>query len=253
MSDRLARFRTFQALHVPGDPVIIVNAWDAGSARAVAGAGAAAIATGSLGVAAAHGSADGEQLPLDLVLANAARVVAAVDLPVSVDFEGGYGEAPEQVAGNVARLVETGAVGCNFEDQRIGGGGVHPIADQAARIAAIAGATGRNFFLNARTDLFLQAPIDMHAALLAEAIDRGQAYEQAGADGFFVPGLVDLALIERLCAALALPVNAIWRQGVPPVADLAAAGVARVSYGPGPYRATMQALGDLAATAILWR
>src|SRR4051812_4453234 len=104
------KFDAFVALHVPGRPLVLFNAWDAGSAAAVAKAGAAAIATGSWSVAAAHGLADREALPLELALANARRIVAAVALPVTIDFEGGYAEAPGQVAANVAELAATGAI-----------------------------------------------------------------------------------------------------------------------------------------------
>ena len=131
-SEKAARFAS---LHVPGDPVILYNAWDAGSAKAVAEAGASAIATGSASVAAAHGFHDAEALPLELALANAERVVAAVDLPVTIDFEGGYAVDAEPLAANMKRLAATGAIGCNFEDQVVGGEGLHSIALQSDRIA----------------------------------------------------------------------------------------------------------------------
>src|SRR4051812_34460705 len=150
--------RLFASLHRPGEPVILYNAWDAGSARIVAEAGAKAIATGSASVAAAHGFHDAEALPLELALANAARVVAAVDLPVTIDFEGAYSSDPAKAAANVARLQATGAVGCNFEDQAIDGEGLHPVEAQAERIRAIRSAVGADLFLNARTDIFLKAP-----------------------------------------------------------------------------------------------
>src|SRR5687768_9661741 len=130
------KFRLFAALHRPGDPIILYNAWDAGSARAVAEAGAKAIATGSASVAAAHGFQDAEALPLELALANSARVAAAVELPVSIDFEGAYAVEPGGVAANMASLAETGAIGCNFEDQVVGGEGLHSVEAQAARIRA---------------------------------------------------------------------------------------------------------------------
>ena len=114
------KYAAFAALHVPGDPLILYNIWDAGSAKAVAEAGAKAIATGSASVAGAHGYADAETLPLELAIAGVERIVAAVELPVTVDFEGGYAVEPELVGRNVAMLAEAGAVGCNFEDQVIG-------------------------------------------------------------------------------------------------------------------------------------
>jgi len=235
--------RLFASLHRPGDPVILYNAWDSGSAQAVAEAGAKAIATGSASVAAAHGFHDAEALPLDLALANAARVVASVDLPVTIDFEGCYALAPEPVGANVARLAATGAIGCNFEDQVIGGEGLHPVAFQAERIRSARAAAGPDFFLNARTDIFLKAKAEAHdAAKVDEALERARAYAQAGASGFFAPGLADLVLLERLCAASPLPVNFMAFPGAPPAAEVASAGVARISHGPFPYRLAMKAL-----------
>src|ERR1700712_968979 len=183
-----SKFESFAALHVPGDPVILFNAWDAGSAKAVAEAGARAIATGSASVAGAQGYKDAESLPLDLALANAERVVAAVDLPVTIDFEGAYAVAPDETGANAAKLAATGAIGCNFEDQVIGGGGLHPTALQAERIRAIRAAIGPDFFINARTDIFIQAkPVTHDSAMVEAALARANAYAEAGASGIFVP------------------------------------------------------------------
>ena len=242
--------RAFAALHRPGDPVILYNAWDAGSAKAVAEAGAKAIATGSASVAAAHGFHDAEALPLELALANAARVAAAVELPVTIDFEGAYALEPEGVAANMKRLAGTGAIGCNFEDQVIGGDGLHPVAAQAARIRAAREAVGPDFFINARTDVFLKAKSASHdAAKVEEALERARAYAEAGASGVFVPGLVDLDLLARVCAGSPLPVNFMAFPGAPEAAAVAKAGVARISHGPFPYRQAMKALKE-AAEAI---
>lgn len=240
-----AKFQEFARLHVRGDPVVLYNCWDAGSAAAAERAGAKAVATGSAPVATALGYKDGQDVPIDVALESARRICAATSLPVSIDFEGGYATAPDQVAANVVRLKDTGAIGCNFEDQIIGGEGLHPIAFQVERIAAIRVAVGAEMFLNARTDLFLKAPRDTHdAAMLDEAIDRAKAFADAGASGFFAPGLVDPTLIERLCAAVALPVNIIALPGAPDRAALANAGVARISYGPLPYKAALAAFED---------
>ncbi len=241
----------FAALHVPGTPLILYNAWDAGSAKMVAQAGARAIATGSASVAAAHGFADAEALPIELALANAGRVVAAVALPVTIDFEGGYAVAPEALAANVARLQATGAVGCNFEDQLVGGEGLHPIAFQAERIRAIRAAVGADFFINARTDIFLQAKPDRHDdAKVDSALERAAAYAEAGASGLFVPGLADLRLLGRVCAASTLPVNFMAFPGAPSPAEVAAAGVARISHGPFPHLLAMKALKEAALAAM---
>lgn len=242
--------RSFAALHRPGDPVILYNVWDSGSARAVAEAGAKALATGSASVAAAHGFDDAEALPLELALANAGRIAAAVELPVTIDFEGAYAADPEGAAANVRRLAGTGAIGCNFEDQVIGGEGLYPIEAQSARIRAARAAAGPDFFLNARTDIFLKTRAATHApAAIEEAIARARAYAEAGASGFFVPGLVDLGQLRQVCEASPLPVNFMAFPGAPEAPAVAAAGVARISHGPFPYRLAMRALKE-AAEAI---
>src|SRR3954471_3651617 len=122
-----SKFETFAALHVPGDPVILYNIWDVGSAHAVVSAGAKALATGSHPVADANGWPDGQQVPIDFALSNAKRIVNAVEVPLTVDFESAYSTDPEEGGANVAALKTTGAVGCNFEDQVIGGEGLHPM------------------------------------------------------------------------------------------------------------------------------
>ena len=242
---------TFAALHVAGDPLILFNIWDAGSAKAVARAGAKAVASGSASVAGAFGFDDGEAVPMDVALANAEQIVGAVDLPVTIDFEGGYAAGAEEVTANLARLAATGAVGCNFEDQVVGGTGLHPIADQARRIAAAREGAGRSFFINARTDIFLQSDPKTHDdAKVDAAIERAHAYAEAGANGFFVPLLSDLRLLERLCKASPLPVNYMALPGGPSVAEVASAGVARISHGPFPFLAVMKALEEAAHAAL---
>ncbi|MEO7277624.1 MAG: isocitrate lyase/phosphoenolpyruvate mutase family protein [Sphingomicrobium sp.] len=242
-------FEPFAALHVPGKPVVLYNIWDAASARAVVAGGASALATGSHPVADANGWSDGQQVPIDFVLANARRIVGAVEVPVSVDFEGAYSVDPEEGGENVRRLSETGAVGCNFEDQIIGGEGLHPIELQAKRIAAIRNAVGRDFFINARTDAFLKTQT-YDDALVDEVITRGKAFADAGASGFFVPRLSDPAQIERVVREVPLPLNVIAFPGAPDKAIWAAAGVARISHGPFPHKALMATLTQMARDAI---
>jgi 2-methylisocitrate lyase-like PEP mutase family enzyme len=254
MSDQIERARTFHALHVKGDPVVLYNVWDPGSAKIVEKAGARAIATGSWPVAAAFGFADAEKIPLDLALDNFRRIVAAVELPATMDLEGGYGVEPQVVAKTVTQALEAGAVGFNFEDQIVGGSGLHDIAVQVRRIEAAAAAvkaSGIPAFINARTDIFLKAKPDEHSeALLDAAVERAHAYEKAGAHGFFAPGLGNEALIEKLCKATALPVNIIALAHVPPRQRLAELGVARVSHGPVPYRQMAEWLEEKARQAI---
>ena len=244
-----SKFQAFAALHVPGDPVILYNIWDVGSALAVVAAGAKALATGSHPVADANGWPDGQQVPIDFALANAKRIVDAVELPVTIDFEGAYSADPDEGAANVARLKATGAVGCNFEDQVIGGEGLHPLELQVQRIAAIRRAVGDDFFINARTDLFLKAK-DYDDALVDQVVERGKAFADAGASGFFVPRLADARQIERVVREVPLPLNVIAFPGAPDKRVWADAGVARISHGPFPHRALMAALTDMARLAI---
>ena len=242
-------YRQFAALHVPGDPVVLYNIWDVGSALAVVRAGANALATGSHPVADANGWPDGQAVPIDFALANAKRIVDAVDLPVTVDFEGAYSADPEQGGENVRRLADTGAVGCNFEDQVVGGEGVHPLDSQVKRIAAIRRAVGESFYINARTDLFLKTQT-YDDALVGEVVERGKAFADAGASGFFVPRLSDPAQIERIVREVPLPLNVIAFPGAPDKQVWADAGVARISHGPFPHRALMAKLEEMARAAI---
>jgi 2-methylisocitrate lyase-like PEP mutase family enzyme len=244
-----SKFETFAALHVPGDPVVLYNIWDPGSAQAVASAGAKALATGSHPVGDAAGFGDGPQVPLDFVFANAKRIVEAVDLPLTVDFESAYSIDPEEGAANVARLKETGAVGCNFEDQVIGGEGLHPLDLQVERIAAIRRAVGGDFYINARTDLFLKTQT-YDDALVDQVVERGKAFAGAGASGFFVPRLSEPAQIERVVREVPLPLNVIAFPGAPDKKAWADAGVARISHGPFPHRALMAKLTEMAREAI---
>lgn len=242
----------FASLHKPGDPLILFNAWDAGSAKVISEAGAKAIATGSWSVAAAFGFADGEALPLDLAIANLERIIAAVGLPVTVDLEGGYGPAPAHVAATAKRAIAAGAVGCNLEDQVVGGDGLYKIDDQCERLQAvrrIADEAGIPFFINARTDLFLKAKPEEHGGLVKAALDRASAYAEAGASGLFVPGLADEDLIGTVCSKSPLPVNVMAMPTTPPARRFAQLGVARISHGPGPYRLAMQALAEAARAA----
>ena len=245
----MSKFANFAALHVPGDPVVLYNIWDVGSALAVVAAGAKALATGSHPVGDAQGFGDAHQVPIDYALNNAARIVAAVDLPVSVDFEGAYSVDSETGAANVARLKAIGAVGCNFEDQVVGGEGINPLDLQVRRIAAIRRAVGADFFLNARTDLLIKAKA-IDDAVLGEVIERGKAFADAGASGFFVPRISDPRHIERVVREVPLPLNAIAFPGALPKADWAAAGVARISHGPFPHKALMAQLTEAAKAAI---
>lgn len=243
----------FKSLHKPGDPVILYNIWDAGSAVAVAESGAKAIATGSAPVAMANGYPDGEQFSLNDALAVAKRILDVIDIPLTMDLEGGYGADPQVVADSVAAAIAAGVVGFNFEDQIVGGEGLYPVDKQQARIKAARSAADQNNvggFLNARTDIFLKAKPDTHTdAMVDEAIERAKAYEQAGADGFFAPGMVNKSQIARLCESVSLPVNLIVLPHTPTQEEYKELGASRVSYGPTPYRLMIGWLKEQAGKA----
>jgi len=253
-TEQADRARALRDLHVRGAPLVLFNVWDAGSAREAARRGAAAVATASWAVAAAHGTEDGERLDLDAVLANARRIVEATDLPTTVDVEGGYGADAEGVRRTIARLVDVGAVGCNVEDSLPGTTTLRSADEQCRRLEAARRAfddAGVPGFLNARTDVFLAAPADADPdALVEEALARARAYAAAGADGIFVPGAADEGVIGRLAAGAPLPLNVMATDRTPPKGRLAALGVARISHGPGPYRLAMRAFGEAAAQAF---
>ncbi len=228
---------SFAQFHIPGNPLILFNIWDAGSTIAVAKAGAKAIATGSWGVAGAHGISDGEKLPLETALATLAEVVAVTDLPVSIDMEAGYGSDASGVGASVQRAADIGAAGINIEDKDPATRALFSVAEASARIAA---AAASGVFVNARSDVFILTPPANHdGALVDAAIERAKAYADAGARGLFAPFLQDAALIERLCKASPLPVNILMRAGVLDHKALASLGVARISHGHGPWAAAM--------------
>jgi methylisocitrate lyase len=211
MTDQTRKVEQFRALHIPGKPFLLFNIWDAGSTKAIASSGAKAIATGSWSVANANGFADGERIPLALAIDNLRRIVGATDLPVTIDLESGYGDAPEVVGETIALAIDAGAVGCNLEDSFPANGKLRETVDQFDRIRRArqtADAANIRFFINARTDIFFQRPPEQHDnAMVATAIDRAHAYAEAGADGLFAPGLADIALIARLAEMSSLPLN----------------------------------------------
>jgi len=241
----------FEGVHQPGNPLVLFNIWDAGSARAVVKGGAIAVATGSASVAGALGCRDGEVLPLEWALANARRIVAAVDVPVTLDFEGGYAAQPDGLSASAAQVVQTGVVGVNFEDQIIGGEGIYDTAQQMQRIAALAAGSAGALWINARTDIFLKAKPQTHdLAMVDAALKRAEAYAQAGGHSLFVPGLRDLALIRSICERSPLPVNIMMYPQMTTRAELADCGVARISHGPFPWVEAMAGV-TVAARAVM--
>ena len=237
-----ANAERLRALHVPGEPLVLVNAWDAGSAAVIARSGAQAIATTSAGAANALGYPDGQIVSRAQMLSMVAPIAAAVDLPVTADMEAGYGDDPEDAAATARGVVDAGAVGLNLEDTADAGDDpLLPIDAFVAKIAAVratADETGVPLVLNARTDVFI-GQVGDPATRLERAVERGRAYLDAGADCIFVPAVADAATIERLVQGIGGPVSILAGPGSPTLAELAALGVARVSVGSGAYRAAL--------------
>ncbi|ROS28523.1 2-methylisocitrate lyase-like PEP mutase family enzyme [Rathayibacter sp. PhB127] len=239
-----ARGRTLVDLHTAPELLSVVNVWDVVSATTIAALPETrALATASHSIAATFGYEDGERIPLDLHLSMIERIVAAVDVPVSADLEAGYGDAGE----TVRRAIEVGVVGANLEDQ------AKPLAEALRSVEKAVAAAEEEavpFALNARTDVFLRAGDRDRGEVLADAIERGRAYLDAGATCFFVPGLLRDAELEALVAALGRQrVSVIGVPGSQSPARLEELGLARVSYGPWTQRVALTALQD-AATAL---
>jgi 2-methylisocitrate lyase-like PEP mutase family enzyme len=235
MSDRYAAFR---ALHRPGTPLLLPNAWDAASAAALVEQGHPALGTTSLGVAASAGRPDAVAATRAENLALARRL-RPLPVLLTVDVEGGFADDPAAVAGYVAELAAVGVVGINLEDGRPDGT-LEPVARIVAKIAAVKAAVPA-LFVNARTDAWwLGVP-----APLAEASRRARAYRVAGADGIFVPGAPD-DTVGRLAAGVDAPLNVLYRPGGPGLRELGRLGVARVSTGSLLFRAALGAALDVA-------
>jgi 2-methylisocitrate lyase-like PEP mutase family enzyme len=223
-----ARAATFHRLHQAG-LLLLPNAWDAGSARLIESLGAPAIATTSAAVAWAHGYADGDLLPIRILATTVAEIARVIRVPLSVDFEGGYSPEPATVGENVARLIEAGAVGINLED---GSGSPDLLCAKLEHVKRTAARLGVNLFVNARTDPYLRDLVPAERQL-DETLQRAARYRAAGADGIFVPGVVDASTIATLAAAVKLPLNVLARAGLPAAPALAALGVRRLSAGSG--------------------
>ncbi|MFI6325835.1 isocitrate lyase/phosphoenolpyruvate mutase family protein [Nonomuraea sp. NPDC050556] len=218
---------TLRSLHIPGKPLILPNAWDAASARAVQEAGFPAVASGSHAVAEVLGYDDGEGTPVAEMLAAVARMARSVDVPVTADLERGYGLDPAEL---VERLLATGAVGCNLEDSTADA--MVDVHRQADYLAAVRQAAGDALVINARVDTYVRGTRER-----ADAVARAKAYLEAGADCVYPITLGEREEVAAFVAEVPGPVNILFRPGTPDLADLAELGVARVSYGGGLHRA----------------
>jgi 2-methylisocitrate lyase-like PEP mutase family enzyme len=239
-TDMTARFR---ALHIPGQPFLMPNPWDEGSAKALATLGFAALATTSSGFAATAGLVDGA-VGAEAALEHAAAVSLCVDIPVSADLEDGWGDEPEIVASTVTEAIEGGLAGCSIEDYSAGADPeIHDIGLAMERIEAAADAarSGRGLVLTARAENFIRGNPD-----LGDTIERLQAYQEAGAEVLYAPGLVDIADIRSVVSSVDRPVNVLLMPRIAPIEELAEAGVARISVG-GTFSAV--AFGALARAA----
>lgn len=245
MTSTADKARELLRLHTDPELLVLVNVWDVITAKVVAATpGIRAIATASHSIAASLGYPDGEVIPREEMLAAVARIVSAVDLPVTADLEAGYGDA-----GETARLaMEIGAVGMNLEDQ------LKPLPEAAAAVSAAVAAgdaMGIPFVVNARTDAFLRAGDRDPQAVLADAIERGRAYLDAGASTFFVPGKLDESQVSALVEALGRQkVNLIAVPGAIDLERMQALGVARVSFGPWSQNVALTAYADLVESAL---
>ncbi len=241
--------RQFLELHHGPKILVLPNAWDVASARMFEEAGFPAIATTSAGVAFALGYPDGQTIPREEMLAVVRRIAEAVEVPVTADMEAGFGSTPEEVADTAREVIAAGAVGMNLEDGIEGKPDfLSDVSRQNEIIRAVlqaAASAGVPFVLNARTDIFLYG-IGPAETRLERAIDRLNAYHAAGAPSLFAPGVKDQETIAQLALGVAGPLNILATVGTPPIAELQQLGVARVSVGSGPMRATLGFLGRMA-------
>jgi 2-methylisocitrate lyase-like PEP mutase family enzyme len=245
MSSRDAAAATFRRLHREG-LLVLPNAWDAGSARMIESRGAKAIATTSAGVAWSHGYADGDLLPVRLLAATAAAITRIVRVPLSMDVEGGYSTDPAAVGETVAAVADAGAVGINIED---GGGSPELLCAKIEHAKRAATGRGVDVFVNVRTDVYLRA-LAPPERRVAETLARAERYRAAGADGLFVPGLMDREEIRATAAGTALPLNVMAWPGLPSVTELQGLGVRRLSAGSAIAQAVLRLIASRAAAFV---
>jgi len=239
--DTLAKARRFQELHRGPKILVVVNSWDAASARVFEDAGAQAVGTGSAGIAFSHGYPDNERIPRDVIIDATREIVNAVDVPVTADILTGLGNTIDEVVATVKEVIAMGAVGINVEDGTDEGPRLFELDRQVEKIAAIAKAvraSGIPIVVNARTDSYWLKIGDPTAQLRA-SIERANRYREAGADCLFVPAVTDKVAIKTLVQEIQGPINILTVPGCPTAPELEQLGVRRISEGSGPMRATM--------------
>lgn len=219
----------FHRLHQGPEPLLLPNAWDAGSARLMENLGAKAVATTSAGVAWTHGYPDGDVLPVRMLVSTIVAIARAIRVPLTVDVEGGYSDDPAAVEETVARIVEAGAVGINIED---GGSAPDLLCLKIERARRAGQHFGIDLFVNARTDVYLRG-LAPEGKRVGEVLSRAALYRNAGASGLFVPGVREPNEIKAVAAEAGLPLNVMAWPGLPSAAELAQSGVRRLSAGSG--------------------
>lgn len=236
----------FHALHAGPDVLVLPNAWDAASAAMMQDAGAKAVATSSAAVAWARGYADGDTLPVPVLLDVVSGMARVLSVPLTADIEGGFTDDLETLTQTVSAVIGAGAVGINLEDGTRDPD-LHARKVEAAREAGVR--SGVPLFINARIDVYLKGLAAGEAALV-ETLRRAKLYGEAGASGIFAPGPIDEALIGQLAAGISLPLNVMGRAGAPTAARLAELGVRRLSSATGPFRAAYGVLNRTVAAFL---
>lgn len=237
----------FRQQHHQNTLLLLPNVWDILTARLMVSAGFQSLATASFSVAATNGYQDGEKIPFDRLIEVVARIAGGVDVPVSVDFERGYASDLSSLGDNIKRLVEAGAIGVNIEDRSPDGKGLITAEAHCKKIETIREAgikSGVNIVINARTDAYL---LKLNEHYLAETIERGKAYQKAGADCFYPVAMDNYSDIERVVGEVSLPMNVLLTKPVADLGKLEKLGVKRVSLGPGTLRYVVTKLKTMAA------
>lgn len=242
MNSQSEKADLLKKLHHSGKMLVLPNIWDAAGALLLENLGYPAVATASASIARAHGYEDGERIPFDLLLAIVAQIAKSVGVPVTVDLEAGYAADAETLKSNIRRLIAAGVAGINIEDTDARTRELLPVGEQVEKLKLIGRAADREntrLFINARTDVFLINPDLPEEQKLAQAIERGRAYVEAGADCIYPIFATEEETIKTLVNALKVPVNVLVKTGAPDLDLLQKLGVARVSFGPNVHRATL--------------
>ncbi|MBS1736387.1 MAG: isocitrate lyase/phosphoenolpyruvate mutase family protein [Bacteroidetes bacterium] len=245
----MENFEILKSLHHNGKLLILPNIWDTLGALQLQDLGFPAVATASFSIALSQGYPDGEKIPFDEVVKTLSRMVKQLKVPLTADVESCYAKNDTELVENVKKLADTGIAGINFEDVNHAAGTMYTTAEQCKKISLIKNTVAANntaLFINARTDVFIKQAQLNEQEKIAATIERGHAYTDAGADGFYPVFAKSHEAIQEITAAVKLPVNILLLPGIPSMAGLQQLGVARLSLGPGYYRVAMKAMKELA-------